>query len=878
MENNKRSNKRSIHALLVLISVLMIQCQSGQQTGEPLYKNPEASIEDRVEDLLQRMTLEEKLDQISFINGKTLNKLDSHKVGFIYGFLQAYPPKQAAEKYNRIQKIYIEETRLGIPFMQQEEALFGVLGYNTTSLPISIALAGTWEPELVSHVAEITAREAHPRGIRQVLSPVVNLARDVRWGRFSETYGEDPYLSARMGVAYCKTMESHGIVTTPKHFVANMGLDGRFAGPIFFDERLLREKYFPAFKACFQEGNAKSVMGAYNSLNGLPCNANPWLLTEVLKNEWGFDGFVVSDGGALSIIYKDHKVAASKLETAAKAINAGCDADLDRYLFYKNHLKEAVEKGLVDEARIDDAVKRVLRQKFRTGLFENPYADPEKADSVTHNKEHLDIALDIARKSIILLKNDNQTLPFSKDIRSIALLGPLADELLVNHYAGYGRENVTLLKGFKEQYPHIKVYHEKAAGIAHYEDPAVPAKYLFHEKNGRMVQGLKGMYYNNDTLEGKPAFTRIDKQISYDWGTGAPEGLNNDHYSIRWTGKLKSPVTQYVHLSLTMDDGGRVYLDDKPVIDDWGNGAKHMADTIIKLEKGRVYDLKIEYFEGSLTSMVNFGWDATPEAYIPDALRKVSKADAAVVVCGMYDEENHDRASLTLSPSQEALIKAVSKTGKPMAVVLQSANVITMQAWEKEVPAIIEAWYPGEKGGIAIAEALLGDLNPGGKLPATFPQTIGQVPMNYNAYPIKARATYTVVGNEPLFPFGHGLSYTTFEYSNLKISTAEIKTDDSISISLIVKNTGNRHGDEVVQLYIHDKVASYVQPVKELKRFKRLSVEPGETKKVKFTLYPEDLAIWDKNMEHTVEPGDFAVMVGSSSEDIRMEKHFSVKK
>ncbi len=863
--------KISFLAVLLLMATTVLTQQKNQK---PVYKNPQKSDEERVEDLLNRMTLDEKLAEIQFINSKNAKELDKHQIGTMFALLRGNEAGVAAEKYNKVQKEHIEGNRLGIPILMMDEALFGYMGYKTTSFPQPIGLASSWNPDLVNKAMRIVAIESKARGCRNVLCPVVNLPRDIRWGRFHETFGEDPYLASQIAIPYVKAFEEENIITCPKHFVANMGLDGRFGGPVHFTERLLREKYFPAFKACFQEGGAKMVMMAYNTLDGTPCTMNEWLMKDILKNEWGFDGIIVSDGGGITIADKTHKVGENDKELAARALNAGCDMDLSPDRYYGKPLKEAVEEGLVAEKNIDEAVRRVLRQKFRVGLFDEPFVDPEHAAKITDCDEHRKIAYEVARECVILLKNEKNTLPFSKNVNSVAILGPLADELYGTFYAGYGRKEVTLLDGIRDLLPNAEIVYEKGAELYNYALPPVQADYLM-TNNGQ--GGLIGEYFDNKDFEGEPVFTRVDEKIEFDWKTNAPEGLPADHFSIRWTGKLVAPVSGKVNLGVSCDDGVRVYVDNQMIIDDWSGGSKHLVQEEIELEKGKQYDLKIEYYDGTDKAIVQFGWDVFPFSQVPEAVEAAKNADVSVIVVGSLSAENRDRAILDLSESQEKLINSVAALGKPMAVVLHTGNVITMLDWEKNVPAIIESWYPGEEGGRAVAEVLFGDVNPSAKLPSTFPKHQGQVPLNYNHLPKKTSA-FIGIGNDPLFPFGHGLSYTTFEYNNLNLSSERISEDETLKISLSLKNSGQREGAEVVQLYLHDKRASMARPVKELKRFKKIWLKPDEEKTVEFELTREDLEFLDINMKKVVEPGEFSLMIGSSSEDIRLEKIFEVVK
>jgi len=859
----------------VILFTLISQIAFSQHSNL-LYKDATQPIDKRVDNLLSRMTLDEKIAQLGARTNETKSDI---MYGQMFAFYREIPAEEAAKKYNAIQKEYIEGTRLGIPVLFIEEGIFGMPGYRNSSFPHSIALASSWNTNLMETMVKAISKEVKARGSRMIFSPVVNLGRDARWGRIHETYGEDPYLSAKMGVAFVRTAEGAGIITTPKHFVANVGLDGKFGSPVHFSERLLREQYFPAFKESFQEGGAKSVMAAYNTLDGIPCNANKWLLTDILKKEWGFDGFVVSDGHAIKHIYDAFRTAETKPEAAALSFNAGIDVEIP-VDFFNKPLKEAVKLGLVKESDINESVKRILTQKFRVGLFESPYVNPITSGKIVNNEAQRKVALEVAKEGIILLKNNNKTLPFSKDVKSIAVLGPLGNELLKDHYSSFGVNFVTVLDGIKNLLPNVKINFEKGAELDNYMNPAIHSEYFSTVFNGETVEGLKGEYFNNTNFSGKPVFSRIDKVIEFDWKEGSPgKGIPIDSYAIRWSGKLKSPVEGVYKITGNADDGLRIYLDGELIIDQWRGGSRRLIESdAIRFEKERIYDIKIEYLEQKYGSYISVGWTIDPYVNIPKAVGFAKKSDVAVIVVGSLSAENADRAILNLNKAQEKLIQEVAKIGKPFVVILQTGNIITMRNWIDGVPAILEAWYPGEQGGNAIAEVLFGDVNPSGKLPVTIPLEIGQVPLNYNHLPFKPHDEYIGLGNQPLFPFGYGLSYTTFEYRKLDLSSSKIKEGEDVTVSLEVTNTGEIVGAEIVQLYIHDKYASIVRPIKELKGFKKVFLKPGESKTITFTIEPKDLSFWNIDMDFVVESGEFEIMIGSSSEDIKLRSILTVNK
>jgi len=870
-------------ALSTLVVAMVVSTFSQEAKPRFPYMNPTLVPEERVKDLLDRMTLEEKIAQLQceIRDDESTDSLITKGLGNLGVVLRPLGPREAAEKANRIQKMAVENSRLGIPILIHDEALHGLVGKEATSFPQAIGLAATWNPELLERIASVIAQQTKSRGIRQVLSPVINIARDVRWGRVEETYGEDPYLTSRMGVAFCKAMEREGVISTPKHFAANVGDGGRDSHPIHFSERLLREIYFPAFKACFQEAQATSVMAAYNALDGLPCSANRWLLTEVLRKEWGFKGFVVSDYGSVWGIMSLHHTAANQKEGAKQALEAGLEVELPSIGFYGTPLLQAVKEGLVSEATLDTAVGRVLLAKFRLGLFEDPYVDPEEAVRRNDTPEDRALAREAARQAIVLLKNENKLLPLKKDVKSIAVIGPNADGKRLGGYSGFGMRVVTVLEGIQHKVSAAtKVTYAKGTELGETALPPIPAEVLYPPGAKKGEHGLRGEYFKNMTLSGQPALVRIDPQVHFDWESGSPDpSIPPDHFSVRWTGTLIPKTTGVYKMSITTDDGVRLYIDGKRIVDSWYDRAPTTDYFTLKLEAGRRYDIRIEYYENAGGAFASLGWNLKGgiDQEIEKAVSIARAAEVAVVVAGIVEGEGRDRAELDLSGSQEELIKAVTATGVPTVVVLMTGSAVTMGNWIDEVPAIIEAWYAGEEGGNAVADVLFGDYNPGGKLPITFPQSVGQCPLYYNPKPSGRGYDYVTMSGKPLFPFGHGVSYTEFEYTNLQVAPKKIKPTDSIEIRVDVQNVGAREGDEVVQLYLHDVVASVTRPLKELRGFKRITLKPGEKQTVTFLLLPEQLSFLDQNMQRVIEPGVFEILMGSSSEDIRVKGSFEVQ-
>lgn len=867
---------------LVVISCLTLP--SFSQSQKPKHLNATAPIEERVNDLLSRMTIEEKIAQLQ----STLRKIEWGKnltvngLGGVGPLLRSYVAKEAAEKGNEMQKLAVEKTRLGIPMIIHDEALHGLVGNNATSFPQAIGLAATWDTDLMTKVAAAIGKETRSRGIRQVLSPVVNMARDVRWGRVEETYGEDPYLQSRMAVSFCKSIEGEGVITTPKHFVANVGDGGRDSYPVFFSERELHEVYFPPFKAAIQEGNAWSVMASYNAANDLPCSADKWLLTDVLRKEWGFKGFVVSDYGSVAGIMNKHFVAATPKEAAIKAVEAGLDMELPDIYFYGAPLLEAAKDGSVSKNAIDNAVKNILRAKFRLGLFEKPYADPQAASEINDAPEHRALAREAAREAIVLLKNEGNVLPLRKEIKSIAVIGPNVDVVKLGGYSGYGMKTVTILEGIKNKLGSAAtVYYEKGCDVGFTSLPPIPSEYLIPPDAKPGEHGLKGEYFTNKDLSGPPALVRIDKQINFEWAMGSPDStIPPEHFSARWTGKLVPTTSGTYTIGASTDDGLRLSIDGKLLIESWFDRGATLDVVTLRLESGRQYDIRIEYYENEGWAYASFVWDLQRETdpRIQAAVDAARKSDVAVVAVGIIEGEGYDRANLDLPGEQERLIKSVAETGTPTVVVLVNGSAVTMKNWMNKVPAVLEAWYPGEEGGNAIADVLFGDYNPGGKLPITFPQFVGQVPLYYNHKPTGRGDDYNDMSGKPLFPFGFGLSYTTFSYSNLQIAPKQVSSSGKVQVSVDLQNVGDRKGAEVVQLYLHDPVASVTRPVKELKGFKRITLEPREKKTVTFEISKNELQFLDAQMKNVVEPGTIEVMIGSSSDDIRLQSSFEITK
>jgi beta-glucosidase len=838
---------------------------------------PALSIEKRVGDLLKKMTLGEKVAQLRC----TIRRVEwgvninEDGLGGAGPVLRSSTAAVAADRANSIQRLARTRTRLGIPVLIHDEGLHGLVANGATSFPQAIGLAATWDPELVGKVARATAREARSRGIRQLLSPVVNVVQDVRWGRVEETYGEDPYLQSRLGVAFCSAVEKEGVIATPKHFVANSGDGGRDSYPVHRSQRELRELFFPPFEACIREAGARSIMASYNSLDGIPASANRWLLTDVLRREWGFTGFVVSDYESVEWIADKHSAAANWKEAAARAVMSGLDVELPEADAFGLPLLEAVREGLVSEAAIDSAVARVLRAKFQLGLFENSFVDTLAAAQLSDCAEHRALAREAARKAIVLLKNEGGRLPLQKSVRSVAVLGPMIDTVALGDYSGYGTKVVTLLEGVRSSLPPaVEVRSHRGCALGFTSLPPVPSRNLLPPDAKPGEHGLRGEYFANRTLTGTPAFVRRDTSILFEWAMGSPDpALPRDGFSIRWTGRLTPDVSGEYALGAATDDGVRLWLDGKLLIDSWYERGALLDRVAVTLQAGRSYDLKIEYYENSGWSYAALVWQARSgvDPRIAEAAELARASDVAIVAVGITEGEGYDRSSLDLPGAQEELISAVASTGTPTVVVLMTGSAVTMARWLDRVDAVLQSWYAGEEGGTAIAEVLFGEVNPGGKLPLTFPQAVGHVPLFYNHRPTGRADVYADLSGDPLFSFGHGLSYTSFRYDSLAITPpVSLGNGGTVDVSVRVTNTGSRPGDEVVQLYLRDLVSWITRPVKELKGFRRVTLAPGEAATVRFTLSRRDLEFLDEELRPVLEPGDVSIMVGSSSADIRL--------
>lgn len=871
----------------------------------PVYKDSNFSIEERIEDLLKRMTIEEKVRQIDQYSGSEITTfIDSNndtgkqgkmiiewdKVKNVIGELgvgSIQNRNSNAEINNALQRYALENTRLGIPVLFSEEALHGLFKPGCTIFPQQIALASTWEPELAEQVGHCIAAETRSFGMHEVFAPVIDLGRDPRWGRIEEGYGEDTYLSSRMAVAMVKGMQGDDVsqpdrvVSEPKHFSGyGVPTGGLNCAPAAIGMHEHYAYYLPVFEAAFSEGGALNTMCSYSSIDGVPCASDHHLLTDVLRGQWNMKGFVRSDMCAISMLHTGHDVADSEREAIRMALEAGVDMQLYDFSheLYQESIINMVKDGVLNEETVDRAVSRVLRIKFMLGLFDKPYTDTELSNKVVRCEKHQQLALEVARKAVCLLKNSGGLLPLKKDIKSIAVIGPSADEPRLGDYcvSPQGFKAVTLLDGIKKMVsPNTEVHYAKGCDILDSELMAVPGHWL---KNDEGKQGLKGEYFNNDKPEGKPVLTRVDQQINFNWIFTKPsDSVDANLFSVRWTGKLVPDRDFNGYLGTSSMDSIRLWVDGILLTDSWGKGKNTTQMVPFCFEAGRAYELLIEYRNDARGARVVLGWSYGSKD-INEAVHSAAKADVAIVALGDSDEtsgENFDRADLNLPGRQLELLKAVFSTGTPVVLVLLNGRPLSI-TWEAEhIPAIVEAWFPGEKGGQAIAEALFGDVNPAGRLPISFPKHVGQLPVHYSRKPAGG-LKYIEMDRQPLFPFGYGLSYTHFAYDNLQVSSGEINKDEKVNVTFDVTNDGTCAGEEVAQLYVRDCYSSVVRPFKELKGFKRIYLEPGEKKTLSFTLGPKELQILNQHFQWVVEPGQFNIMVGPDSENIKLIASFEV--
>lgn len=848
--------------------------------------NAALPVSRRAELLLRAMTPEEKFRQLYMAPGDPVGDSATWAKGaFGVQLLAARElpedangrddaPRSAARLANAAQRFFVERTRLGVPAILFEEGVHGLLQDGATIFPQAIGLAATWDTALVGRVAVEIARESRERGVRQLLSPVINLARDPRWGRVEETYGEDAWLSTAMGVAYTRALERAGVVATPKHFVANHGDGGRDSYPVATDAATLEDLYFPPFRAAIQEGGARSVMSSYNSVNGVPASMHRDLLTRTLREAWRFSGVVISDASAVGGARVLHHTAKDYPESAAQAVRAGLDVIFqggagDAPLFWP-----AFRDNLVPRAAVDTAVARVLRLKFALGLFEQPYADTVTVSSGARRNEAHALAVDAAERSIVLLRNERGTLPLKAGARDLAVIGEEAVSLPFGGYSARARRPVSLVDELRARMAgRGTVRHAPGPGRDATAWRVVSATALSHDSAGGRAPGLRAEYFDGPDLQGSPAAMRTDGSLDFQWTFNRPtRGLGSDWYSVRWTGFVDVPAAGAL-LAVEGDDGYRLFIGDSLVIDAWRKvsfGRRAIASTLMP---GR-HPVRLEYRQTTGTGRVRLLWTAgaadSSEVRIAQAVEIARGADAAVITVGVTEGEFQDRASLRLPGRQEELIERVAATGTPVVVLVFAGGAVIASPWLERVGALLQAFYPGEGGAEALARVLLGDANPGARLPYTVPRSEGQLPLVYDHRPTGRGDDYVDLTGQPLFPFGYGLSYTSFSYRDLTLSHREARDGETVQVRFTVRNDGQRVGDEVAQLYVRHVTSATAQPVLALRGFARVTLEAGEERTVELALPARLLATRDAGGAKAVRDGEVILYVGASSRDIRL--------
>jgi len=851
--------KTGIAAVLAALVFLTFGC-STKNEEIPVYLNPDLPVDDRVNDLVGRMTLDEKVSQ-------SLNR-------------------SAAIEH------------LGVPeYEWWNEALHGVArAGHATVFPQAIGLAATWDTELMSRVATAISDEArakHHEALRRdsrkryqgltFWSPNINIFRDPRWGRGMETFGEDPYLTGRLAVEFVKSMQGDHpdylkTVATPKHFAVHSGPEpDRHTFDAVVSERDFRETYLPAFRTSIIDGGAESVMCAYNRVAGEPACGSNELQQNILRGEWGFDGYIVSDCGAIRDIHKYHKIVETPAEAAAMGIANG--TDLNCGVTYE-HLGEAVRSGLLQEEQLDVSLKRLFRARFKLGMFDPDERVPWSSIpmSVVDSKEHQALALEAARKSMVLLKNEGGILPLDRGLSKIAVIGPNAFDVgvLLGNYNGIPSDPVTPLRGIREAVSgDTEVIHVMGTNLAE-NMPAlrvVPSEQLSTGKDAASENGLAAEYFSNPEMQGQPVATRVDQTVDSGlWEDTAIEGVAIDKHSARWTGFVVPEKTGSYQLGGRAHGTFRLFVDDSVLVEfkcvdeactDWAT---------VEFEAGQEYAIRIEYRPHRYGAGVQLMW-AEPESTLrEEALQAASEADAVILMLGLSPRlegeemgveipgfKGGDRTDIVLPAPQRELMEAIVATGKPVVLVLLNGSAVAVNWAADNIPAILEAWYPGQAAGTAIADTLFGAYNPAGRLPVTFYKSVDQIPA-FSDYDMGGR-TYRYFDGDPLFPFGHGLSYTTFSYSELELPES-VQSGADVQLSVTVENTGSVAGEEVVQLYLTDLEASAPVPIRSLAGVQRVFLQPGERRRLSFAITTRQLSLIDAESKRVVEPGLFDISVG----------------
>ncbi len=803
------------------------------------YKDPQTPVEKRIDDLISKMTLEEKVDMVS-------------GTGF-------------GTKPN---------TRLGIPELKMTDGPVGVRWGTSTAFPVSVMLASTWDTTLAGRYGRAIAQEVKAKDRNVILGPCININRVPQGGRNFESYGEDPFLTSRIAVSYVRGVQSGHVAATVKHYATNNQEWERDRINNKVGVRALYEIYLPAFKAAVQEGGAMAIMSAYNKLNGSFCSENTFLLQDVLKKEWQFQGLVMSDWGAVH----------STLATA----NNGLDLEMPtgEYLG-KEKLLPLIKEGAVSESTIDDKVRRILRVLFRLGLFDKPSSEKPQANGSPQRS----VALDVARAGIVLLKNENNILPLHmSSLKSIAVIGPNA---AVARTGGGGSAMVnpapaeSPLDALKRMYGKSVAFNYAIGAELPGATKPISADLLF-PPNEPGKKGLLGEYFTNQELHGEPAVRRIDSTVDFDWGDGSPaQGIGVDSFSVRWTGRIRSTESGTFEFTAATDDGVRLYINDQLLIDNWTDHAVEARSINYMMEAGKSYDIKMEYYENKGGAVARLGLARPGENQLPGVIALAQKSDAVLLFVGdspLQESEGFDRPSIDLPAAQVNMINAVAKANPHTIVVLEAGAQVVMENWIDNVNAVMNAWYPGQEGAQAIVEVLSGTTNPSAKLPVTIPKRWEDCSA-YGSYPGANEETeysdgilvgyrhFDTKNIDVRYPFGYGLSYAKFSVTDVRITPVPKSTNNEYNVTVSVENTGDVPGAEVVQVYVHDDSAKVLRPAKELKAFTKIFLRPKEKKNVELHLNTDSFAYYDDvKHEWATTKGTYEILVGTSSRDLPMKK------
>ena len=861
--------KNQTFALILALLCAICRTSSAQQASEP-YKDPKLPVEQRVNDLISRMTVEEKASQLV------------HMADPI--------------------------PRLGVPgYNWWNEGLHGVARAGVaTVFPQAIGMAATFDEPLMHQIGDTISTEFRAKYVAEVSkdgstdwykgltvwSPNINIFRDPRWGRGQETYGEDPFLTSRMGIAFVTGLQGNDpkyfkTVATPKHFAVHSGPEStRHEVNVTASRHDMEDTYLPAFRATVMEGKAESLMCAYNSLNGQPACGNTTLLEEHLRKDWAFQGYVVSDCGAMRDIHVGHHYAKTLPEAAAVAFKSGTD-NICAYpplnvAEERQAILDSIKQGLLPETDADTALRRLFTARFKLGMFDPPALVPySKITPAQNNSEaNRQINLKAAREAIVLLKNQNNFLPLKKTYNTIAVVGPNADSLdaLEGNYNGTPSAPVTVLAGIRKRFAKSKIVYVQGSGLIGAVTRPLPASVLYTDES-RKVHGLKAEYFSNIHMEGTPAIQRTDTTVNFTWGFNGVTPQMTRNYSARWTGVLSPRQTADYVVGFSGQDGYRVWLDGNLIAEDWTTHRPSTSQSkAVHLEKDHAYPIKIEYFQTVRGAEARLIW-GIPKTENENTLSTVRSADLVIFVAGLSarieGEEmkvsadgfmGGDRTSINLPALQQELLEQIYGLGKPTVLVLMNGSALAVNWADEKLPAIVEAWYPGGEGGTAVAESLAGDFSPAGRLPVTFYKSVDQLPP-FEDYSM-AKRTYRYFDGEPLYPFGYGLSYTSFRYSNPKVDNANVAADGMVTVSVDVTNSGAMASDEVVQLYsTHTGIAG--APLRSLSGFERVHLNPGEKKTVAFTLRDRTLSVVDADGKRRIMPGIVDVWVGGGQSAVR---------